>query len=278
MIAILFCETCWLKIEQLICSTFVTMRKIIFVSAILICCQKDAVHAQSKTNIADTIVNAKLLSLGYAFQIPMADMADRFGSNNNFGLSFTFKMAHNFLLGAEANFLFGGNIKEDTILNGLFTSQGFLIGTNGLAESVILFERGYTVWGKFGKLFPVFNSNPNSGLNVMVGAGFLQHKIKIEDPDKAVPQVDGAYSKGYDRLTNGPAISQYIGWLHLDRKKLVNFNAGIELIEGFTQNRRDFNFDQMKKDDSKRLDMMLGFKLSWILPLYGKGEHRFYTH
>jgi hypothetical protein len=67
-----------------------------------------------------------------------------------------------------------------------------------------------------------------------------------------VPQVQGAYAKGYDRLTNGPAISQYIGWLHLDRKKLVNFNAGIEIIEAFTQNRRDFNFDQMKKDDSKR--------------------------
>lgn len=267
-----------MRIEQLICSTFVGMRKIFFVFSVLISVENILAHAQSKTNIADTIVNAKLLSMGYAFQIPMADMANRFGSNNNISASFTFKMGHNFLLGVEGNVLFGGNIKEDTILDNLFTSQGFLIGTNGLAESVILFERGFSLWGKFGKLFPVFNSNPNSGLNVMIGAGFLQHKIKIEDPDKAVPYVDGVYAKGYDRLTNGFAISQYIGFLHLDRRRLKNFNTGIELTEAFTQNRRDINFDQMKKDDSMRLDMLLSFRFSWILPFYGKGEQRFYTH
>ncbi len=212
------------------------------------------------------------------FQVPAGDMADRFGANHNIGGSITFKISHNFLLGVEGNLLFGGNIKEDTILNGLFTSQGFLIGTNGIAESVILFERGYTFFGKVGKLFPAFGSSPNSGLSMMLGAGFLQHKIKIEDPDKAVPYVDGNYSKGYDRLTNGPAISQYIGYLHLDRKRLINFNTGIEVIEAFTQNRRDFNFDQMKKDNLKRLDILVGFKFAWILPLYGKGEERFYTH
>jgi hypothetical protein len=94
------------------------MRKILLLSAIMICCLSNIVRAQSKTNIADTIVNAKLISGSYTFQIPLADMADRFGSNNNIGAGFTFKMAHNFLLGGEANFLFGGNIKEDTILNG----------------------------------------------------------------------------------------------------------------------------------------------------------------
>jgi hypothetical protein len=128
------------------CFVYFCLQKIIFVFAFLICGAGNFAHAQSQTNIADTVVNAKLLSLAYTFQIPMADMADRFGSNNNLGASFTFKMAHNFLLGVEASFLFGGNIKEDTILDGLFTSQGFLIGTNGFAESVILFE-GYSVWG-----------------------------------------------------------------------------------------------------------------------------------
>lgn len=270
-------QTLNLTIQKSISPTFVNMQKLLFAFAFLICGSGKLVHGQSRTYIADTIVNAKLLSLGYTFQIPMADMADRFGSNNNIGASFCFKMAHNFLLGVEGNILFGGNIKEDTILDGLFTSQGFLIGTNGLAESVILFERGYSVSGKVGKLFPVFNSNPNSGLNVMIGAGFLQHKIKIEDPDNAVPYVNGVYSKGYDRLTNGISISQYIGYLHLDRRKLINFNLGIELIEAFTQNRRDFNYDQMKKDTTKRLDVLLGVKFALILPFYGHREGRFYT-
>jgi len=234
--------------------------------------------AQKRNNLGDTIVNAKLLQLSYAVQFPFSDMAQRFGVNNNIGGAFFFKMRYNWIIGGEANLLFGGNIKEDTILNQLFTSQGFLIGTNGIAEEVILFERGYTFFGKIGKLLPVSASNSNSGINVMLGAGFLQHKIKIEDPDHAVPYVTGDYAKGYDRLTNGFAISEYVGFLRLDKRKLLNFNGGVEAIEGFTQNRRDYNFDQMKHDGTKRLDILVGLKLAWLLPFYGRGEQRFYTY
>ena len=237
-----------------------------------------SLHAQFKSNIGDTTVNATLIQISYMKQFPAADMADRFGDNNNFGASLSFKVPHNWIFGAEANIIFGGNIREDTILDGLFTSEGFLIGVNGIAESVILFERGYSFWGKFGKLFPVSEKSPNSGINVMVGAGFLQHKIKIEDPAGVVPYVTGDYAKGYDRLTNGFAISQSITYLHLDKRRFLNFNAGVEVIEGFTENRRDYNFDQMKKDDSKRLDILVGIKIGWVLPFYGRGEERFYTY
>lgn len=234
--------------------------------------------AQQKNNLGDTTVNATLLQVSYAIQFPFADMADRFGNNNCIGGAVSFKVGNNWIFGSEINFMFGGNIKEDTILDYLFTSEGFLIGTNGIAESVLLFERGYSIWGKVGKVIPVIRGNPNSGINLMVGAGFMEHKIKIEDPDAAVPYVTGDYAKGYDRLTNGLALYQYVGFLRLDKRKLLNFNAGIEIIEGFTQNRRDFNFDQMKRDDSKRLDVLVGLKLAWVLPIYGKGEHRMYTN
>ncbi len=237
-----------------------------------------ALLAQQKNNLGDTIVNATLLQVGYAIQFPFADMADRFGNNNCISGGISFKVKNNWMFGAEANFLFGGNIKEDTMLDYLFTSGGFLIGTNGIAESVLLFERGYYFIGKFGKMIPVVKGNPNSGLQVMAGAGFIEHKIKIEDPEAAVPYVTGDYAKGYDRLTNGLALYQYIGYLRLDKRKLLNFNAGVEIIEGLTQNRRNFNFDQMKSDDSKRLDILVGLKLAWVLPLYGKGEHRMYTY
>ena len=253
------------------------MRKLFFLLLLLLCWSGAFSQGFKRTNLADTTVNAKLLSFGYAFEIPLADLANRFGSNNSINTSFMFKMSHNFLLGIEGTLIFGGNIKEDTIIDGLFTSQGFLIGSNGIAESVILFERGYTLFGKFGKVFPAFHSNPNSGICVLVGAGFIQHKIKIEDPDNAVPYVTGDYAKGYDRLTNGGAISQYIGWMNLDKRKLKNFNAGIELMEGFTQNRRSINFDTMQHDGTHRLDMLLSFKVSLTLPFYGRGERRFYT-
>ena len=234
-------------------------------------------QAQFKSNINDTIVNAKLVTFGYAFEIPMADMADRFGAGNNLGIGFYFKLPHNYLLGVEGNYLFGGNIREDTILDYLYTNEGGLIGVDGYFETVFLFERGTAFWAKFGKIIPVLNSNPNSGLTLMAGAGFLQHRIKLSSPNNTLPYILEDYAKGYDRLTNGFALSQYVGFTHLDKRRLINFNIGVEVYEGFTASRRDWNFDQMRKDDEKRLDILIGLKLAWILPFYGKGEERMYT-
>lgn len=233
---------------------------------------------QFKSNVGDTVVNAKLVSISYAVQVPVADMAKRFGINNNLGGGLTFKIPHNFLIGVEGDYLFGGNIKEDTILNKLMTSSGNFIGVDGLYGTVFLMERGYTLWARFGKLIPVFHSNPNTGLTLMIGAGFLQHKIRLSDPNRTLPYIMGDYAKGYDRLTNGGALSQYIGYTHLDKRKLVNFSIGFEAMEAFTQNRRDWNFDEMRKDDSKRLDILLGLKAAWILPFYGRNEERIYTY
>jgi hypothetical protein len=68
-----------------------------------------SLYAQSHNNLGDTIVNAKLLQFSYAIQFPFGDMANRFGNNSSLGASFSFKMAHNWMIGAEGNFLFGGN-------------------------------------------------------------------------------------------------------------------------------------------------------------------------
>ena len=193
-------------------------------------------QGQVRSNIGDTVVNAKLLTISYAFQFPAGDMADRFGFSNNIGGSFYFKINRNYLLGVEANYLFGGNIREDSILNKLITSSGDLIGIDGLYETVVLSERGYAFWGKFGKIIPIFEAAPNSGITLMAGAGFLQHKLKIEDVNNALPYLTGDYAKGYDRLTNGFAISQYVGYTHLDKRKLLNFSIGLEAMEAFAEN------------------------------------------
>jgi hypothetical protein len=49
-------------------------------------------------------------------------------------------------------------------------------------------------------------------------------------------------------------------------------------MQGFTQNRRSYNFDEMKQDTEKRLDIFYGAKVSWILPLYKKAPKEFYTY
>lgn len=235
-------------------------------------------QAQVFSNLQDTTVSGWLLQVHYGRHIPFADMADRFGSNNAIGGAIKRKTAANWLWSAEGAYLFGGNIREDSIVDGLLTSEGFFIGLNGLAASVLLFERGFTFSFNGGKLIPMWKQYPNSGLMLMAGIGVLQHKIKIEDPDQNVPYLSGDYAKGYDRLTNGWCLRQYVGYLNLDVRKRLNYEIGLEAIQGFTRNRRPWNFDQMRRDDRRRLDVLIGLRLTWMLPFYGRGEERFYTY
>ena len=104
----------------------------------------------------------------------------------------------------------------------------------------------------------------------------MQHKIKIETVGNTVPFLNKEYRKGYDHLSNGLALHQFIGYQYMGNKKTINFFAGFDFFEGFTQNRRDFNFDEMKKDEMKRKDILLGIKAGWILPLYKQAPNSFY--
>jgi len=111
-------------------------------------------------------------------------------------------------------FIFGSTIKYDSLFHLIKTSGDYIIDGDGMYADVRTYQRGYTLMGKAGKIFSIFNDNPNSGLLVMIGGGFMQHKIRIENPGNTVPQLKGDYKKGYDKLTNGPALSQFIGlWL-----------------------------------------------------------------
>ncbi|TSA49738.1 MAG: hypothetical protein D4R43_03380 [Sphingobacteriales bacterium] len=234
--------------------------------------------AQNKTNIKDTLVNARIISVAYTYQIPAADLAKRFGNGSTIEGSFLYKFGRNWLIGATGSFLFSANVREDTILDGLKTLSGNFINNSGIYSSIVLNERGYLIQVKFGKIIPAFHVNPNSGIMATIGVGFIQHKIRIQEIGNDLPQFAGDYVKGYDRLTNGICTSQFLGFAHFDPRKLLNFYTGIEMTEGFTQNRRDWNFDSYARDDSKRLDILIGLKLAWFLPLYGRTYQEFYTH
>jgi hypothetical protein len=107
----------------------------------------------------------------------------------------------------------------------------------------------------------------------------LQHKIRIEVVDNTIPQLFGDYKKGYDRLTNGIALSQYVGYFYMGNRRTVNFSLGLEIMEAFTKNRRDYNFDTMEKDDHLRMDLLIGLRLNWSIPFYSKnklGKKTFY--
>ncbi|MEL6660389.1 MAG: hypothetical protein AAFR36_28235 [Bacteroidota bacterium] len=218
-----------------------------------------------------------LLNFGYGPQVPLGDMADRFGNNFAAEVSADYMTESNWTFGVQGQFLFGSTVNED-VLAGLRTETGDIIGNDRDPADIQLRMRGSYYGVRVGRLFGLFESNRRSGIRINLGAGLLQHRIRIQDdPFRVVPQLEGEYAKGYDRLTNGLALHQFIGYQTIGKSNGINLTIGFEFFEGFTQNRRSFNFDTRMADTEQRLDLLAGLRVSVSLPFYqGNAEDIFY--
>ncbi len=235
---------------------------------------------QGQSDVSDSSLTIPMFYAAYSYQIPGGDMAERYGNNSAIGGGFQVKTHSNWIVGAEFQFLFGNNIKiADQIMNNLKTEDGNIIDMAGNFASYSLLERGYYLSARFGKLFPVLSPNPNSGILVSGGFGYLQHKIRIEVSNNSAPQIDGDYKRGYDRLAGGPCISEFIGYLYVGNSRLLNFYGGFEFNQAWTIAKRDVNFDTQKPDAVKnRFDVLSGFKIGWIMPLFRRMPEKIYFH
>ena len=226
--------------------------------------------------LRDTIITVVPITLSYAYQLPQGDMATRFGPNSNLGLSAGVKFKNNYYLGVEGSFIFGNRINDNSMLNQLITDNGVIVDQNGEPATVLLYERGYTLMLTAGKVMPIVGPNPNSGLLLKIGGGYLRHKIRIETQNNVVPALEDEYLKGYDRLTAGPAAMVFIGYQHFGNNRFINFVIGFELNTAFTHNLRPYNFDTGKTDDDQRVDGLNGLRFGWTLPLHKAADDRIY--
>jgi len=237
-------------------------------------------HLRSQVSVNDSSLNIPMFYASYAFQAPGGDLADRFGVNSVIGAGFQWKTPGNWIFGTDFNFIFGGNIKNaDSLQFNLKTDNGNIIDMAGNWTDYSLYERGYYLTAKFGKLFPILSPNPNSGFFITGSAGYLQHKIRIEVVNNTAPQLNGDYKKGYDRLTGGFVINEFIGYMYLSNNRLLNFYGGFEFTQAWTKPLRDVNFDTMKPDElTKRFDLLNGFRIGWIIPIFQRQPEKFYYY
>lgn len=240
---------------------------------------------RAQKSIRDSTISLVFVNTGYEALLPQGDMGDRFGFTNGIGVEAGVKNAHNFYVYAGLKFLFGKDVREKVAQNVTFTQvlngyeQTLALGLDGRSYRVLFFERGMTVPLMAGKIFPVFkNGNPNSGFYVEGGLQFLQHKIRIETQGNNVPSLSPEYRKGYDRLSNGMGFAQGAGYRHAGNNRYLNFTIGFHAAEIFTQNRRDLNYDTGVRDDSQRLDILLGVKVGWTLLIFPEAPNKEYYY
>jgi hypothetical protein len=224
--------------------------------------------------------SAFLISPAYSFQFPLADLQKRFGGNSNIGATITYQFLQHWQVGAEGGFMFGNRVRENTILDNLATASDgkdakFINALDNSLLSVMLQQRGWTAKLIAGKTLIVNKKqNPlnHSGILFLTGIGFIEHKILIDVSEEVLPQLNKTYRKGYDRLTNGWVLSQFVGGIFLQHKKWVAFYGGVQVDVGFTQNRRPWNFDTYSADTKKRIDVLVGIKVGWTIPVFRKNS------
>lgn len=230
----------------------------------------------AQVSVKDSSISCSIMGASYSFQLPGADLSQRFGYCSDVKLSYFHKNKNNWIWGVDLSQFFGNKIKENGILDSIKTSDGHVINSNGTYAEVRLFERGHTASIKFGKLFNVWAPNPNSGIICMAGIGFMQHKIRIDDIGNFSPQLTTEMKKGYDRLTSGISITEFIGYMYLGNKRMLNFFGGFEFTQGFLKGKREWLYDLQKPGTDSRIDLLSGFRIGWILPLYKKSPNEFY--
>jgi len=216
----------------------------------------------------DNKLNILAINITYASQWPAADMSDRFGNNLEIGLGLDYiTKEKNYILGITGNFHFGNKVFENP-LTSIENQNGNIVGIDQGAAFVSLKQRGLYAGVLIGKIFKLPGSNARSGLRVTIGSGLLQHKIRLQDDLETVNLIKGDYKKGFDKLSNGLAFHQFIGYELFSNNRLLNFMIGVESYQAFTKSRRSFDFATMSVDNTERLDILFGIKAGWILPLY----------
>ncbi len=232
--------------------------------------------------VRDSSLFIPLLCPTYAFQVPGADMAKSFGVSSAIGIQFFIKTKGKWIFGMSGDFIFSQNVRQTGMLDSITTTNppGMLIASVGKLSDRQFSERGFQVFLKFGRLFSAWGPNPNSGIMATAGLGFLEHQIRIDlidGTDQIVPQLNAEMRKGYDRLTNGIAFNEYIGYLYMGNRRIANFFFGLEVTEGFTQDRR-FDYDLMKQNNTVQTDLLYSLRVGWIIPFYKKQPKAFYMY
>jgi hypothetical protein len=235
-------------------------------------------ESKSQKSINDSSITFSFVGINYGYMIPGGDLVKRFGNNSEVGLSYSIKLKNKWTIGLDGQFIFARKVKENHILDEITSTNNTIIGVDGNYADIRFFERGYHFTANLGRIFSFKKPNPNSGIWITAGAGFLQHKIRIENIGNTVPELTKQYLKGYDRLTNGFELREFIGYAYFGRKRLINIYAGFEFIQAFTKCRRDYNFDTRTHESNNRIDLLNGLRIGWLLPLYKRPPEKFYLY
>lgn len=238
--------------------------------------------AAAQRDITKECVPTAMFSATYSYQFPGADTKILYGDNSTIGASFLYKTDKNWLWTANANFIFGDqlNASREDILGIILDNNGELITGDGICGSYVMFERGYHIQAKVGKVFSLLAPNPNCGFFVNGGLGYLLNRIRIEFSSNASTPYNLAedYRYGYDRMRGGFAYSGELGYMYMSNSRVLNFSLSLEFVQAHTKSMREWDFNLMGPDLKSYIDRYYGIRLAIYIPTYKRMPAEYYYY
>ncbi len=226
----------------------------------------------------DSAASGFLFELSYAGQLPGGYIGKLFGFNSNVQGGVRYKTQNNWVFGGEFSYMFGNYLRNTAILDSIATTNGNVIANDGNYPGVSYFETGFDIQLTAGKLFPV-SKNLNSGILTMISVGYIQYHLSITAPSDWTPQISGDYLQGYQHLTAGACITEFIGYQYISKKSFVALFGGFEFTEAMAKSLQ-YDFESNSKNPNYRFNMLSGIRVGWMLPILQENMKtpKFYTH
>ncbi|CAI8340531.1 MAG: Uncharacterised protein [Bacteroidetes bacterium MED-G17] len=219
-----------------------------------------------------------LPQVAVSFHKPFGDLEERFGNSAAISQSVIWKFKNDFFVNITGAWIVGNQVKNKNLFDGILGPSGQIIDNNGNFSIVEVNQRGFYGTADVGFLWAKFRQYRHSGFYSSLGLGYLQHKINVQAPEATVPQLNGEYLQGYDRLTGGTAIRIMHGVLFLSNNRRANFNMCIETLFGNTKSLRSYNFYPYKKESNVRKDILFGGHIGIVLPIFLKDKNEEYFY
>lgn len=267
------------------------MRKI-FISLLLF--GSIALQAQMPKDIMKDPIPVAMFQATYAFHFPGLNTRDLYGVSHDVGGSFVYKTESNWLFTLNGNYIYGPKVKcnrLDLLGEGVTTEAGEIIGSGGNFVLLEVNQRGFHLQGEVGKLFSM-GPNPNSGIFVQGGLGYLQNRIRIDYQQNLLNTplpVDKDYRFGYDRMRGGPAVHLEAGYLLLNDTRLLNVSVSLEVTYARTRDLRDYDFRVFTNPETGVMepvgptdptarynDLYYGIRVTWNIPTYERKPQDYY--
>lgn len=238
-----------------------------------------SINTFGQRNATDSVDHINYFSADFAYHFPQYDMKTWFNNSATIGASYGLKTDHNWTFTFDFSYLWGDHINnQDSVIWNIADADGNIVDGNGQLAVINYSESGWSGMASVGKVFPLNKNNQNSGIWVKAGIGFLQHKILISNPNNVTPQIKDDYKKGYDQLSNGFACNQFIGYFWISKRSMINAYAGFEAIEGWTKLRRTVDFNTGLPDNTRKFDLLIGFKIGAVIPIFKRRPESFYIN